>query len=329
METVEKTKKRRSRLAISSPKADGAIQPRYLQERDKEILRLLGSYRAVETDDLIAYCAARGWGAEGTRKRISRLKKGYIQALDQVSNEERRIPGNKHDKLALQDFGAEIYYDLIGESAPNSIWRDKNRNLQHETVKHRLLVSKTMIAFEIAAVLSGERFRIMHPYELLRSAPKELLLKENPFVWTVEAEWRGKKREISGAADYTFAIELSDKRRALFFLEADNRSESNIPRTERSFQKATIFKKNLGYGQLFNEKDHPNRLGMKKGFTVFWVTSGKEQKVANIAKTIRAATDDQLNYAFLTTCDDHIRASNNIHAVPWIAANGKETKFEI
>lgn len=107
----------------------------------------------------------------------SRLKNGYLQALDQTSNEERRIPGDKPDKLALQDFGAEIYYDIIGEAAPNSIWRDKNGNLQHDTVKHRLLVSKTMIALEIASVLSGGRFRIVHPYELLRDAPQELLLK--------------------------------------------------------------------------------------------------------------------------------------------------------
>lgn len=106
-------------------------------------------------------------------------------------------------------------------------------------------------------------------------------------------------------------------------------AKANIPKTERSFQKATIFKKNLGYFQLYNDKDHPNRFNKKTGFTVFWVTSGKEQKVANIAKSIRAATGDQLAYAFLTTCDDHIRASNNIHKVPWMAASGEEMKFEI
>jgi predicted transcriptional regulator len=218
--------------------------PLVLQDRDREIVRLVADYRVVSSEEIQALI-------EGSDQTIlRRLQKLYHAGF---LDRPRRQIGRGNSKLvyALGQRGAKLMAEQIGGS-PNRDWSEENRQLTAQFLEHALMVS---------------RFRAVITLACRQRADVELAdWRQGRELWdeaVVEhADWRER---IPVCPDAYFAVRLVNEpeggNRIHLFLEAD-RSTMTVKR---------FVSKMRGYWHYWRSEQPRERFGFRN-FVVLTIT---------------------------------------------------------
>lgn len=344
--TDEIRKKRRSKY--ERPK--GKRPNLRIQERDRELIRLLGLYRFGWSSDLVACVAESLRGTStlptpaGTLKRLGELLlAGYLDIPDNQPGKERQKKGTGSlpKVYALGDRGAPLFHEITGQRPPEPprtpagerkrSWRDKNREIKQDSVKHRLIMSRFMLALEREVV--GNGLEVMQPHELVTVAGPDTRRRTKPFHWSFTINYHGHEVASPITPDYSFALRRPTTGEAILsFVEADTTSETNIPKGTRAagYEKATIYRKCAAFAVGNRRKVVAPRFGFG-GFQVLWITSGGEARMRNMAKSAMAAFElvgGGPPGLFLFTREKWIHEYGPFKA-PWINARGDRIDFRM
>ena len=144
-------KKRASKYRRRDPSKVAPL--RFGGDRDEEIIRAVGLYRFVWTNDLNDLLVAKGFSnRKKNRERMSRLADAhYLDYPDKQPALADRNPGSLPTVLALGDRGATEYYRMIGWKAPKGSWRQKNKDVGYDSITHALIGSRAMLMLELSA----------------------------------------------------------------------------------------------------------------------------------------------------------------------------------
>jgi DNA-binding PadR family transcriptional regulator len=120
-----------------------------LQERDREIVRLVADYRFITSEEIQALIP----GSDQTILR--RLQKLYHAGyLDRPRSQQQR--GNAKMIYALGQEGAHLLAKLRGNEYPKGDWSEKNRQVRVQYLEHSIMVSRFRATLTLAARLNGQ-----------------------------------------------------------------------------------------------------------------------------------------------------------------------------
>jgi len=229
-----------------------------LQERDHEIIRLVGNYRFITSEEIQALIS----GSDQTILR--RLQKLYHAGyLDRPRSQ--RLRGNTKMIYALGNKGAHLVATLLGIEPSKGDWAEKNRQVGVRHLEHTLMVSRFRATVTFAAKLSGQ-------------VSVESWLQGQEIQDQVTVEHRDWTERIPVHPDGYFVLRLPDEpagsNRIHVFLEADRGTMT----TKR------FVKKMLGYWHYWRSGKQEERFDMKN-FLVLTVTRTAERTANLVAAT--------------------------------------------
>lgn len=237
-----------------------AVVPMQLEERDRDIIRLVHRHRFLRSNQIVALI---GGSQQQILRRLNLLyHHGYLERpRAQLKYYELGGStsiayglGNKGGMLLKQEFGIPVHPDS---------WGEKNHVIGRVYLEHALFVADVMVAIELAC-RKQDNVRLIYEDEL---APQS---ERQPFQWRVKIQ-NGLKLGV--IPDRVFALEFTDasgqSQRAYFFLEADR---GTMPVTRRTLSQTSFFRKLLAYEATWAQNIHRRNLGIHR-FRVLTVTT--------------------------------------------------------
>lgn len=224
-----------------------------LQERDRELVRVVSQHRVISSDDLQLLVA----GSDQTiLRRLQKLfHNGY---LDRPRSQRQR--GNAPMVYALGQKGAELVVLEAGAKAAGD-WSEKNRLIGPMFLEHALMVSRFQTALRVSLRERG-------------NASLERWYADGAIRDAVCVEHEASTERIPVAPDAFFTLKLLNEpeghNRVHVFLEADRGTMT----TKRFFTKMR------GYWHWWRSGQAEERLGIKN-FRVLTVTKTPE-RAANL-----------------------------------------------
>ena len=232
--------------------------------------------------------------------------------------------GSRPNAWALGNLGA---WALVAEGriteARAKDWGENNRRLKRSSLfmPHTLAVNDVKVAFRVACMRRG-----------LMYIPGERLVR-NGLARALDIP--GRRRPLM--TDDTFAIAREGKEPALFFVEADRDTETNIPgdtASERELVASDLWGSDW-YGETTSEsllfkfegyfgyaraQKQVEQFGIKN-FRTLTITTGSEKRVLNIAKAAYRGCHGVEVRRYLTTNFDALKLADPFDA-PWFDASG-------
>ena len=303
-------------------------------ERDFVILHALYKYHLLTTHQLVA---THQGSEQKTRWRLRELfDDGIVERFH--TKTDMTIPGSDPVVYALTDRGA----DWLSEHRPDierqhKRYNENNARRTRSSIPHTLMVADTMLTFELACYYAPERTAFLSQQEFLAGAPEVTRNRRTPTHWNTRALIKGEHVPIGNNPDQIFGV--LDKRRPegrntmYFFLEADRGSETVRPVTSH-LDKATIYKKLLGYCHSHAQKMPQAVFGdWMRNFRVLWVIDSHAKardgrtRIENFIETTQSVTDCRIPDLFLFTTYDAFKASGNPLTHTWVNAKGEERRI--
>jgi hypothetical protein len=248
-----------------------------LQDRDKEIVRLVAQHRAICSDDIQVLTDGSGQGI------LRRLRLLYDNGYLDRPRSQRQL-GNGLMVYALGQRGAELVAQETGQK-PIAAWSEKNRQLRSHYLEHALMISRFQVALRYAAESSGtvtvERWC---PDGSIRDA-----------VWV---DHPARRERIPIAPDAFFVLRLNTGEAVHGFLEAD-RSTMTVPR---------FVTKLRGYFKYWRSGQQESRIGAKNCLVVTTTTSPERAK--SLKEACRAVNERGLRM-FLFACEREYLPTNS------------------
>lgn len=175
-----------------------------LQERDREIVRIVFEHRVISSDDIQLLVAGSD---QMVLRRLQKLfHSGY---LDRPRSQRQR--GNGPMVYAIGQKGAALLAAQSGQR-PGADWAEKNRQLGAQYLEHALMVSRFQAALRFALRANG-------------SAALERWLGDGVIRDSVVVEHETSTERIPIAPDAFFTVKLLNepdgRNRVHVFLEAD------------------------------------------------------------------------------------------------------------
>ena len=253
-----------------------------LQERDKEIIKLVHKHRFLTSEHITALVSG---SRQGILRRLHLLfHDGYLDRPPEQILPYRQ--GSDPMVYGLGNKGADFLSQEYKIPRGKVDWTSKNREVKTVFLKHALMVAHFMVALE-AACRKHKAIRIIEPEEILVPLPGERKKQPNPFSWKVQT-----KREVNGAVrnlhfsmvpDKVFGLHLlnepAGKNKTFFFLEADR---ATMPVKRAHFFKTSFYKKMLGYWESWREDLFKKTFGFKNA-RVLTITTSQERIKSMIA----------------------------------------------
>jgi Replication-relaxation len=232
--------------------------------------------------------------------------------------------GSRPNVWALGNLGA---WALVGEGliteARAKDWNENNRRLKRSSLflPHTLSVNEVKVAFRVACMRRG-----------LTYIPGERLVR-NGLAHALDIP--GRRRPLM--TDDTFAIAREGKEPALFFVEADRDTETNIPGDSAHHQEwdasdlwgsdwygettsESLLFKFEGYFGYARAQKQVEQFGIKN-FRTLTITTGSEKRVLNIAKAAYVGCHGVEVRRYLATNFDALKLADPFDA-PWFDAAG-------
>lgn len=284
------------------------IAPPTLDEKNRRIIEAVYHHRLLTTD----HCQALV-GLKSRDKINLRLKKLYdARYLDRPEIQKSIFAyAQKRPMIhALGDEGARYVRDVLDYPVPPSVqWGRKNRELKDaKFIAHRIGSAEVMTRLQVTLdELPG--YRLIQPVELVACAPEATLRLKQPFSLPSEFTWTdGKKVRRTVVPDHTFGIENDAAKRALFFLEWDEGTETL---TKMTPYRSSILQKLYSYSAIWRSKLHQQRFDFKN-FRVLFVTRAGESRVTSMMRLYQArAAECAPAGAFLFTTLEELQAADN------------------
>ena len=297
--------------------------------RDFSILHALYKYHLLNTHHL---ADAHPGNKQKTRWRLRALfDAGIVERFH--TKIDLSVPGSEPVVYALTDHGA----DWLSAHRPDvdrlrGRYNERNARRSLLSIPHTLMVGDVMLQFELAAYYRSNDVAFLSQHELLARAPRETRTRHTPTSWTSRVPFNGEKVVVGNNPDQLFGLESKarepGRNRLYFFLEADRGTETVRP-VSGHLNKATIYKKILGYCQTHAYKLHLGTFGeWMKNFRVLWVVnshgrqSGGKTRLENFMETTRTVTNCRIADLFLFTTFDALKAHGDPFTHTWVNANG-------
>jgi hypothetical protein len=235
------------------------VAPMQLEERDRQIIRLVHRHRFLRSSHIVALI---GGSSQPLLRRLKLLyHHGYLERpRAQIQYYERG--GSKSIAYGLGNKGGALLKQELGIAVHPDSWGEKNHVIGRVYLEHALLVSDIMMAIELACQKHGN-IRLLYEDQLTLHSERQ------PFRWRVKIQngWK-----LGVIPDRVFALEFPDasgtSQRAYFFLEADR---GTMPVTRRNFSQTSFNRKLLAYEATWAQKIHQRNLGFHR-FRVLTVT---------------------------------------------------------
>jgi len=249
-----------------------------LQERDIEIVKLVYSYRFLNSDHIKALVDG---SEQGILRRLQKLfHHGFLdrppsQILYPLAGPQKMV-------YALGDRGASLLAEKYGVDIAKIKWNEKNKEVKDRHIQHTLMISNFRTCLELALSKIPDTNLLFWQ----RENPKEL--KDYVYI-----EDYGREIKAPIVPDGFFGIQ-DPKGKMFFFLEADQSTMTN----------ARFLKKMRAYWRWWKDGRHTKRFGIK-AFRVLTITKTKQRK-ENLRKITKKADDRQVgSFMFWFTSEEN------------------------
>jgi len=228
-----------------------------LQERDREVVRIVSQHRVISSDDLLRLID----GSNQTALR--RLQKLFHNGYLDRPRSQRQF-GNVPMIYAVGQHGAELLAQEAGEQTKTD-WSEKNRRIGAAYLEHALMVSRFQAALRFALRIHG-------------GAILERWISDGGVRDSVEVQHDTGRERIPIAPDAFFTLRLLNepegRNRVHVFLEADRGTMT----TKRFVANM------LGYWWYWRSGKQEERCGIKNAL-VLTITKTPERAVNLCAAT--------------------------------------------
>jgi hypothetical protein len=278
--------------------------PIILTERDEEIIRAVGRFRFLRSDQITKLF--RG-SKQAVIRRLGKLfHHGYLARPTRI-NVQIAIPGYKGMVYALGPSGRKY---LASQGVLYS-YRQQEKIVKILYLAHTLKVADFIIDLQLSLpddveLYHGEEFRILFN-------PKRLA------TWRVPIEYGDEDLTIGVVPDYLFALVRGDET-CVYCLEMD-RGTMPVYR-ERPIQTSFV-RKIIAYHETWKTGFALENFDWKR-FRVVTVTSSSERKNHLISACQRTCKDEGGEKLFLFATENETRASEGLYHLLWSTGKGRE-----
>lgn len=277
--------------------------------RDVDILRAVNRHRFLHSPQIAELV---GGSHQQTLRRLQKLcHHGYLERPTcQLDYYQRG--GSRSIVYGLASRGASHLRRVDNTPFSRLDWTSRNTSVKRLFLEHALMVSKIMVALEIACRKRGNvRLHIEHEISL----PSYTRDTREPFRWTVTVSGKGKLGIIP---DRVFALEFADSgERILCFLEADC---GTMPIQRTTLKMSSFARKLIAYRASWTQRIHLTRFGFSRA-RVLTVTTGI-QRLENLLEA--AASVERGKGLFLFAETGAVNSTTDMLALPWLNADGSE-----
>lgn len=246
-----------------------------LQERDKEIIKLVYKHRFLSSVHLAALLPG---SSQGLLRRLNLLfHAGYLNRPPEQIRPYRQ--GSDPMVYGLGNKGADLLAAEYGLPRSKVDWTSKNREVKKVYLEHTLMVANFMVCLEVACRQKGD-IEIIGSEEIIARMPQKPKAV-NPFSWKVKIKQggQGDKKDVAFnmVPDKVFGLHFKKdppgQNRAYFFLEADR---STMPVKRDSLFKSSYYKKLVGYWASWKNNLYQEHFGFKSA-RVLTLTKSEER----------------------------------------------------
>jgi len=283
--------------------------PLELNERDREIIRLVHRHRFLRSHQIVALI---GKSPQPILRRLQLLyHHGYLERPRAQLDYYHR-GGSRSIVYGVGSKGTAILKGELGEDS-SLRWGEKNRAAGRMFLEHALLVSEVMVAIELAC-RNNPNVRFVPGEELL---PESNLNGHRYFQWKVQMTNNVK---LGVVPDRVFALEFSNTsgelERAYFFLEADR---GTMPVRRKHLTQTSFYRKLLAYEATWSQSIHRRRFGFHR-FRVLTVTT----IAGRVTSLVEACSQLKRGHGLFLFADRGILQSPNILSAIWSSGNKDE-----
>ena len=241
-----------------------AVAHMQLEERDREIIRLVHRHRFLRSSHIVALMDS---SPQQLLRRLQLLyHNGYLER-PRAQLQYYKPGGSKSIAYGLGNKGGMLLHEEFGTDVNSVAWSEKNHLIGRVYLEHALFVSDVMVTLEVACRKHGG-VRLFYQDQF------HLEPKQQPFRWRATVQGGCKLGVIP---DRVFALEFPDARgvtqRVHFFLEADR---GTMPVTRKTLSQTSFARKLLAYEATWTQKIHQRNLGIQR-FRVLTVTTSAER----------------------------------------------------
>lgn len=278
-----------------------------LTARDADILRAVNRHRFLRSHQITELVSG---SRQQTLRRLQKLyHHGYLERpACQLDYYQRS--GSQSIVYGLASRGASHLRRVDDTPFSRLDWTSRNGSVKRLFLEHALMVSKIMVALEIACRKSATvRLQIEHEISLPSATRKE----SEPFRW--KATVSGKEK-LGIIPDRVFALESVERGdRILCFLEADC---GTMPVRRATLETSSFARKLLAYQASWTQRIHLARFGFPRVrvLTVTTSTARLENLVA------AAASVENGKGLFLFAETGAVESATDLLALPWLNAEG-------
>ena len=275
------------------------VTPMQLEERDRQIIRLVHRHRFLRSDQILALIG--GSSQQLLRRLRSLYHHGFLERpRAQIQYYERG--GFRSIAYGLGNKGGALLKQELGLAVDSISWSEKNHVIGRVYLEHALLVSAVMMAIELACRKHGG-VKLLYENEL--ALPSE----RQPFGWRMTIQ-NGSKLGV--IPDRVFALEFFDangqNQRVHFFLEADR---GTMPVKRRTLSQTSFYRKLIAYEATWIQKIHQRQLGIQR-FRVLAVTTS----TARVKSLVEACSQLKRGHGLFLFADKTI-LSGDIFSALW------------
>lgn len=284
-----------------------AVAPMQLEERDRQIIRLIYRHRFLRSSHLVALM---GGSQQQLLRRLKLLyHHGYLER-PRAQLRYYECDGSRSIAYGLGRKGGVLLRQELGSVIDSDLWSEKNHVIGRVYLEHALLVSDIMVTIELACRKHGG-IKILYEDQLT------LHSEQRPFRWRVRIQngWK-----LGVIPDRVFALEFPDSgsqnQRAYFFLEADR---GTMPVKRRTLSQTSFYRKLLAYEATWMQNIHRTRFGFHR-FRVLAVTTS----AARVKSLVDACSQLERGHGLFLFADRTI-LSGDIFSAVWQTGKPGET----
>lgn len=279
--------------------------PIVLTERDEEIIRAVGRFRFLRSDQITRLM---GGSKQAVIRRLGRLfHHGYLSRPKRI-NVQIAIPGYKGMVYALGPSGRR-YLQTQGVLYS---YRQQEKEVKILYLAHTLKVADFVIDLQTnlpddVELYHGDEFRVLF-------SPKP------GARWKVPIDYHGEEIDIGVVPDYLFAL-VRDDEVCVFCLEVDR---GTMPVYREKPVQTSFVRKIMAYHQTWKSGYADENFDWKR-FRVVTVTSSDDRKAHLISACRRTCKGKGGERLFLFSSEQEINETSNIFYHPWSTGKGGAT----
>ena len=288
---------------------DKAPEPIILTERDEEIIRAVGRFRFLRSDQITKLF---GGSKAAIVRRLGKLfHHGYLARPKRI-NVQIAIPGYKGMVYALGPSGRKY---LTSQGVLYS-YRQQEKEVKILYLAHTLKVADFMIDLQLSLpddveLYHGEEFRVLFNAKRLSN-------------WRVPIEYGDEDLTIGVIPDYVFAL-VRDEEVCVYCLEMDR---GTMPVYREKPIQTSFVRKIIAYHETWKTGFAAENFDWKR-FRVITVTSSKERNAHLVLACSRTCRNKGGEKLFLFSSEQEVRDCGNVFTHLWSTGKGGEASEQL